>query len=173
MVYLFLQIREVDTEKHNEALVAAVAVADGGACSSLLKEAADRGYELETELVGQAKMLLLRLQQIELKKELRTVCKFIPRGQIQEVIKKSNTFRLDQDLWMCRLASLLTERAEAELAILRSRGWLKMQDDSAFKRSLTSVQRFDVKRLGSREKKVWRMCLLWRVIYFFFTWYFL
>ena len=150
----------MQTEKLNEDLEKAIFKSSGDLCSALLKEATEKGYELEFELVGQAKMLLLRLQQVEVKKELRTVCKFIPRGQIQEVVKKSITFRLDQDLWMCKLARMLTERAEAELAILRSRGWLKMQDDSAFKRSLASVQRFDLKRLGNREKKLLAAVLL-------------
>ena len=156
----------METEKYNEALLKAVALSSGDVCSSLLKEATEKGYELDFELVSEAKMLLLRLQQIEVKKELRTVCKFIPRGQIVEVVKKSVTFRLDPDLWMCRLARILTERAEAELAILRSRGWLKMQDDNAFKRSLASVQRFDLKRLGNREKKVSECIILVFVIMF-------
>ena len=154
------QIKQVETEQYNEKLQQAVNSGSGDACSVILKDATDKGYELETEVVGEAKMLLLRLQQVEIKKELRTVCKFIPRGQIQEVLKKSVTFRLDQDLWMCKLGRLLTERAEAELAILRSRGWLKMQDENAFKRSLASVQRFDLKRLGNKEKKLLAAVLL-------------
>ena len=141
----------------------AVASSSNELCSSLLKEASEKGYELEAEIVGQAKMLLLRFQQIEVKKELRTVCKFIPRGQIQEVVKKSVTFRVDPDLWMCKLARLLTERPEAELAILRSRGWLKMRDDNAFMRSLVSVQRFDLKRLGNREKKVRKLLFIFKI----------
>lgn len=53
-----------------------------------------------------------------------------------------------------RIAQLLLEKPESELSILRARGCLQYLDDSAFMRSLASIQRFDVKRLGIKEKTV-------------------
>lgn len=55
---------------------------------------------------------------------------------------------------MYKTAQLLCERPESELTILRARGCLRHIDEGAFTRALSSVQRFDVKRLGSKEKTV-------------------
>jgi hypothetical protein len=62
--------------------------------------------------------------------------------------------RLDPSYPMFKTAQLLCEKPESELSIIRSRGCLLNLDESAFNRSLSSVQRFDVKRLGSKEKTV-------------------
>jgi hypothetical protein len=70
-----------------EALVDAVNAQSESRCSSILEKASGLDISLDSDLVAQAKAILVRMQHRALKLELREACQTIPRGQLQELVR--------------------------------------------------------------------------------------
>jgi hypothetical protein len=81
------QVKLMEKDNLEEQLVEAVNARSETQCASILDRATKLEISLDSDLVTQAKAILVRMQHRALKLELRDVCQTIPRGQLQELVR--------------------------------------------------------------------------------------
>ena len=75
----------------DEVLAGAIAEQSEKMCAEILEKANKLDVVLDSDLIAQAKAILLRMQHRMLKVELRNACMIIPRGQLQELLRTGRT----------------------------------------------------------------------------------
>jgi hypothetical protein len=154
------QVNVFRKDQLEEDIVKGISENDDDKLSKALESADTYNISLDTELVAQARTLLLRQQHKKLKVDLREALVSLSRNRLVDLLRLAKRLKLDSMHYLYRKAMLHVDRSDIELALLRTRALFQLGDEVVFKKSLALLQQLDTKRLSLREKFILMAILL-------------
>ena len=112
------------------------------------------GVLVEFGLVRRARMWVKRLRERHLKTQLHQAALTVPRGHIDELIRLAQSNLIDPNNALLARLVRIAEQPDLCQCILRARGAVEMRDEVAFRRAITSLAKFEVKRFSSRDMRM-------------------
>ena len=111
--------------------------------------------EVNLHFVRKAKENLKKLENRKLKLDLRKAARnVIPGGYMQELIQNAMHAQIDPNNFLLSHLIKIAGQSEVTQYILRARGAMLSFDEIGFRRSITALSRFDVKRFSMRDSRM-------------------
>ena len=114
----------------------------------------EAGVVVGFDLVRKARMYVKRLRERHLKVQLHSAALTVPRGQMDELVSHARDILIDPNNALLARLVRISEQPDLCQCILRARGAVEMRDEVAFRRAITSLAKFEVKRFSSRDMKM-------------------
>lgn len=122
--------------------------------SSILAQLEELQLTADFALVTKAKRLVNEIQLRRLRKELLKYSRIIPKGRMNDIIRRADALHMDACNPLLQQVMKLADKAEPMLSILRALNALEMHDDRSLRRAFTYLLRFESKKLKLHEKQM-------------------